>query len=631
MPGEEAGYSAVPGGALYPDGEDAQAALLATLQQWFASADARRGDYYDRWMRHHRLYRSYVELDKTDWRSKVFMPYSFSIIETVAPRLLSEVPKFVVMPMSPDDVESALAMESLMDRSTSATDLYLELTKAVKSALKYGTGILKNFHRRDIYRAQRAQPIFEPVTLMMPTPQLGMDGQPAMSLDGNMMFSDREVTIDNRQVGTQMVPYEYVGYDGPASVFVDLFNFWVAPEATDMEDARYVIHRTYKEMGEVLRLVNEGVYQLPPSMTPEDVTDVDDEPLSRRLQAIGIGGSSADTTRKPVELLEFWTKDGRVATMANRKAVLRHDQNPFNHGMKPFSRFVDYLQEGEFYGVGEIEAIEGLQDVQNALVNSRVDNVKLNVHSMFAINKEAVKDPRHLQVRPGGVVEIQGDFPVSEAFQRIDFGDVTASAFAEVAEMERQIERVTGVTAYQTGTDSPSLNDTATGVALISEQGNTKFAMKLRLIELTGLRPLARQWGSIIQQFTTEEQMVRVLGVDGQWVFQAISPESIQGALDFDIQVSSTTQTETIRRQQDIMLVQLLAQVWPQAIPSLVRDLLRDFGRKNVTEYMVGGMMPGMQPMLPPGAPPGPPSAGPGAPGAGIPQQLQPEGQAQVG
>jgi hypothetical protein len=282
-------------------------------------------------------------------------------------------------------------------------------------------------------------------------------------------------------------------------------------------------------------------------------------------------------------------------------------------------RFIDYLQEGEFYGVGEIEAIEGLQDVQNSLVNARVDNVKLNMNTMVAVNKEAVHDLRALRTRPGGIIEVNGDFPVSEAFERVDFGDVTASAFAEVAEMERQIERVTGVTSYQTGIDSPSLNDTATGVALISEQGNTKFAMKLRLIELTGLRPLARQWGSILQQFATEPRLVRILGPDGSYLFQSFDPESAAGALDFDIQVSSTTQTETIRRQQDIMLVQLLAAVWPQAIPALVRDLLRDFGRKNVVEYMAGVPMP--QPAAGPGVPPG---QGQPAPGQAAPQPLPP-------
>ena len=592
MPDDEAMTAETPGGRFYPQSEDDHAILLSTLMQQFTAADVRRQEFYDRWQRQHRLYRSYVELDKTDWRSKVFMPYSFSVIETILPRLLSEPPKFVVMPVGEDDVEPASSLEQLLDYSVQRTDFYLEVTKAVKSALKHGTGILKSFHRRDMYIGHKAQPIMEARTAMMPVPVPGLDGQPGMDLDGNMMFEDQEVTLGNERVGTQMVPYEYVGYEGPSSSFVDLYNFWVAPEATDMEDARYVIHRTYKEMGELLELVEKGVYQLPPNFGPEDISDVEDEPLARRLSTIGMGGSSSDPTRKPIELLEFWTRDVRVATVVNRKAVVRHDRNPFNHQMKPFVRFVDYLQEGEFYGVGEIEAIEGLQDVQNALVNARVDNVKLNMHSMFAVNKEAVDDLRSLRVRPGGVVEVHGDFPVRDAFDRIDFGDVTSSAFAEVAEMERQIERVTGVTAYQTGVDSPSLNDTATGVALISEQGNTKFAMKLRLIELTGLRPLARQWGSLLQQFTSEPRVVRLLGPNGQFLFKTFDPESVQGALDFDIQVSSTTQTETIRRQQDIMLVQLLAAIWPQAIPPLVRDLLRDFGRKNVVEYMGGGQDP---------------------------------------
>lgn len=631
MPGEEAAYSEVPGGRFYPQSEDEHGVMLGTLMQQFTAADTRRQDYYDRWQRQYKLYRSYIELDKTDWRSKVFMPYSFSIIETIVPRLLSEMPKFVVLPMGPEDVDPARAMETQLDYCVAQSELYLELTKAVKSSLKHGTGILKNFHRRDIFRGHRAQPMMEPRMAMMDLPVPGPDGMPGMGLDGQMLFQSRQVQLGMDRVGTQMVPYEYVGYDGPAAAFVDLYNFWVAPEATDMQSARYVIHRTYKEMGELVKLVNDGIYRLPENFTPEDITQVEDEPLARRLSNIGMGGSSSDYTRKPVELLEFWSRDGRVATVANRKAVIRHDTNPFDHQEKPFVRFVDYLQEGEFYGVGEIEAIEGLQDVQNSLVNSRIDNVKLNMHSMFGVNKEAIDDLRSLRVRPGGIVEVKGDIPVREAFERIDFGDVTASAFAEVSEMERLIERVSGVTAYQTGIDSPTMNDTATGVALISEQGNTKFAMKLRLIELTGLRPLAKQWGSIMQQFTTQQRLVRMQGPDGAFLFQTFDPESIQGSLDYDIQVSSTTQTETIRRQQDIMLVQLLAAIWPQAVPALVRDLLRDFGRKNVQEYMAPALPPGMMPpgMAPPGQGPlgqGPPGQGQMAPPVPGPEQMAPPG-----
>jgi hypothetical protein len=426
----------------------------------------------------------------------------------------------------------------------------------------------------------------QPQMARMQQPVIDETGKQVLDTEGEPVFEDQEVEVGQVQVGMALMPYEYVAYDGPAAEAVDILNFWPAPEAEDIESARYVIQRVYRDMSDVLRHVEEGHYRLPPNLGPDDITQTEDEPLAKRLSIIDMGGVVSDATRKPVELLEFWTKDNRVITMANRKAILRVQKNPFNHGMKPYVRFVDYLQEHEFWGVGEIEVLEGLQDLHNALVNQRIDNNRVSMNGMWAVNRDAIIDLRQIRSRPGGVIEVNG--VPKENIERFDPSDVTSSAFQEAAEAERLIEKVTGVNAYTMGTDSPSMNDTATGVAVLSEQSNSKFAMKLRLIEELALVPLAKQWGSIIQQFTSQERMLRILGPDGAWLFVSFDPESIQGALDYRILAESTAQTETIRRQQDMTLLQLLASVWPYAVPQLVIDLLRDYGKKDLASYMMG-------------------------------------------
>lgn len=588
MPDEDATYAPY-GEDLYPASEDEHALIVTWCQQTFLAADSARRTFEDRWSRFHKLYMSWVQLDKSDWRSKVFIPFVFSTVETIAPRLVAELPKAMVAPMGPEDTVPAQAMETLLDWSADNSDLHLELIEGVKSMLKYGTGILKTFHRQDLRTAYHMVPQVEPVYATQQVPVTDpTTGQPFTDLNGAPQFEENQVMVGMNQGAPALEPYTYVAYDGPAAESVDIFNFWVAPEATDIQNARYTIQRSFREMSHILKKVEEGVYRLPPEMGPEEITSVNDEPLAKRLSSIDMGTTNTDPTRKPVELLEFWTDDNRVITIANRKAVLRVQDNPFQHQEKPYVRMVDYLQEHEFWGVGEIQAIEPLQDIYNALVNQRIDNVRLNLNSVFAVNKEAIDDPRQLRLRPGAVIETKGDMPVQEAFQRVDLGDVTQSAFLEASEIERVMEKITGVTAYQTGADNPNLNDTATGVALISEQGNTKFNMKLRLVELMALKPMFRQWGAIIQQFTPAERVIRMLGPNGQWLFQSFDPESIQGALDYDIEASSSAQTDTVRREQDLTLLQTLSAVWPYAVPKLVQDILQDYGKKDLDAYLMG-------------------------------------------
>lgn len=634
MPDEDATYAPY-GEDLYPRSEDEHAQIITWATQAFQAADSARQQFADRWERHHKLYSSFVHLDKDDWRSKVFIPFAFSIVETIAPRLVAELPKAVVAPVGPEDTVPAKAMETLLGWSADQSELHLELIEAVKSMLKYGTGILKTFHKQDLRTAYHMVPQVEPVYATQQTPVIDpATNQPFVDIQGQPQFESQQVMVGMNQGPPTLQPYRYVAYDGPAAESVDIFNFWIAPEATDIQSARYTIQRSFREMSHILEKVQEGVYRLPENMSPEEITSVQDEPLAKRLAVVEMGGATSDATRKPVELLEFWTNDNRVITIANRKAVLRVQDNPFQHQEKPYVRMVDYLQEHQFWGIGEVQTIEGLQDIINALVNQRIDNVRLDLNSVFAVNKEAIDDPRQLRLKPGGVIEIKGDLPVAESFQRVDLGDVTQSAFLEASEMERIMEKITGVTAYQTGADNPNLNDTATGVSLISEAGNTKFNMKLRQIELMALKPLFRHWGAIIQQFTPSERIVRMLGPNGQWLFQSFDPESMQGALDYDIEASSSAQTETVRREQDLQLLQTLAAVWPYAVPKLVQDILQDYGKKDLDAYLMGpqASLGGQDPMallqqsqqmaepVPPGANP---NTGMPAPTPGQQQQQQ--------
>jgi hypothetical protein len=241
--------------------------------------------------------------------------------------------------------------------------------------------------------------------------------------------------------------------------------------------------------------------------------------------------------------------------------------------------------------VGEIEPLEGLQDLENMVVNSRIDNVRLVLQAMFAVNVEEIEDLRDLRVRPGGIIRVKnkGMLP-AQAVHRVDFGQVNPEAFKEASEAERLAEKVSGVSAYQTGTDNPNLNDTATGVALISEQGNARFALKTTLAELTGLTRVARHFGAIIQQFWDTPRVIRMLGPRGAYAWQTLTPEGLQGALDYDIEAASTTQTDTIRRQQTMSLFQLLFGILPpQGQIAMIEDVLEVFGKKDTERYM-GGM-----------------------------------------
>ena len=587
MPGAEVGYLGGPD--LFPKTVDEHAELVGWCQQAFTAAKSAKQAREDKWRKYHRTYRSYIDKDaQSSWRSALFIPYTFSVVEAITPRMVASMPTFVCDPVGPEDVMPAKLMEQELRRSAEQVGLHVELTKAVKSALKYGTGILKNFHFEDVRRAYEKVPVMEEVPVEVP--ELLPSGEQLEDMTGagqmTQQMTQQQKVDENGQPMFEWVPYEYLAYSGPKSVWVDPFHFWVAPEATDLDDARYTIERMWRDQSHIIKLLKEGVYRLPEGVNSIAETFPTDEDI--REEVVGQGGQRNDDTRRPVELLEFHTNDGRVITFMNQTTVIRVAENPYWHGEKPYTYFVDYLQEGEFWGVGEVEAIEGMQDLVNALYNQRVDNIRITMDAMFAINAKAIEDERDLVIKPGGVIRIAGDFLPQEAFQRIDLGDVTGNAFAEAEQLEQLIERVSGIGGYQLGQVEEGQNRTATGVSLITEAGSTKFALKVQLMEKMGLRRLARQWGALVQQFLEEDRTIRVLGINGQWFFPSLTPEAIQGNLDYEIDVASSTVTESARIEQSMMLFQTLAPALPQAVPKLAQDLLEAAGKKDMMPYMMG-------------------------------------------
>ena len=74
----------------------------------------------------------------------------------------------------------------------------------------------------------------------------------------------------------------------------------------------------------------------------------------------------------------------------------------------------------------------------------------------------------------------------------------------------------------------------------------------------------------------------------GGW--QAITPDSIGGRFDFDIEAESSAQTISARREQTLSMAAQLMQD-PYMRPRPIReDLLKEFGRKNPEEYLYSDM-----------------------------------------
>jgi hypothetical protein len=627
---------------LYPADEKEQKLLAVAVQKRFQAAERARQPYEVTWLRYYKAFRSYRKMRKPgQWKSNVWMPITFTVIETILPRVCAAIPSAKVNPIGPEDVEAGETLEEALKWAEDKSDLYPEQVKGVLSALLYGTGVLKTGVIERFGANIVQEPLLEETSQQVATGEQDIDGNPLM------MTQQAQTQVIDPTTGQPQMTFtrqEYLEYRGPHAECVDIENFFPDPLGDDVQTCRWVIHRVYRDRAHMEDLFAKKVYRLPDYADAENwdrkVEGAITYAAVKRLNEIELGGQEVDQDQ-PKDLfpvLEMWRKGAKgaveVVTVAGERGegvLLRAQRSPYAHNLLPFIRIVDHLVPHEFWGIGEVEPIEGIQDALNQIWNARLDNIKLTLNQMFAVVIDYLENPSDLIVRPGGIVRMKEGLPLNQVFDRIDLGDVTGNAYTEAQELERESEKTSGVSPYQTGQDSPAYNRTATGVALISEQGNTRFSFKTKLAEATGYKTLVRMYASLLQQYVPDDLMLRIKSgeaemkqqmamqmaqqqfqmmiqqgadpamaqqqamamipqIDPMDGWKAVTQDSIMGRFDFDIVAESSAQTESMRREQTLSLAGQMMQD-PYMKPRPIReDLLREFGRKNVDDYLYSDM-----------------------------------------
>ena len=522
-----------------------------------------RNPFKEKWDRFYNMYRSHLNDTAYPWQSNIWVPYSFSTVETLAPRMLANRPQIDVMPREAADEQYADIQSKLIDFEWEAMNADDIMEGAVKSQLMYGTAIVKVYWKTDKAQVVKKEQVDETF------PELGT------------VEEEVEETI----------------FDGPEIELVDLYDFFWDPRAIDMESARWVAHRTYQTFDHLEQLQKEGVYKNVALLKDATLVSGDDEKASRR-GTLGIAMpdelASKNEGKNVIELIEYW-EDEKVITVANRGIVIRDEANPYRHGKKPFVRIVDQSVPHEFLGIGELEPIETLQYELNDRRNQRMDNITLVLNRMWKVKNGANVDEDELVSDAGGVVHTDN----MDGIEALQMPDVTSSSYNEETLIKGDIQQTTGVSDFTRGVGSESLgNDTATGISLIQEAGNARFKLKIRNLE-AGIEEIGRMMVSLNEQFLTEEKSIRVLGDEGiEWT--TIKPDDMRGNFDVMVQSGSTLPSnEAVERKQTMEMFQIFAGDPEVDQRELKRMVLDTFGIKNIDKLLTppAGVGPQEQPI----------------------------------
>ncbi len=532
----------------------------------YNEAEQARRTREGKWQTWYKLYRSYAEKrDTGDRRANLFIPYVYSIVETVVPRLIAAVfssrPYIGILPVKEEAIENAKDMENLIDyQLTQKIGIIGVATSWFKEALIYGTSILKVGWE------------YEEDEVWVDEPLMEIFGFP---------------------IGSRRVKKVQPVKDDPLVEHIDLWDFYIDPRAKDIDEADYCIHKVFRDISYLKRMEEQGIYK-----NIDEVVKVSKEGagswyeegvgttafetgMNTRLGLIGM--QSIDKPSNKIEILEYWTDD-RVIAVANRSVVIRNDENPYHHRKKPFVRLVDVLVPHEFYGIGEIEPIEDLQYELNSLRNQRMDNINILINRMWKVIRGADIDVRQLVSRPGGIIEVDD----MDDVQELQMTDLSGNAIENVIEMvRRDMDNADGVYDYARG-ETTDRRETATTAAILSRAANERFNLKVKLIEDLGMRRLGMLLTQLNQQYIDTEKAIRILGQDGM-NFYSLSPENIRGQFDImplGSSVDPITNKEN-KLQSYINLYTILKDSPYVNHPELIKKILEAADIKDLNKFIV--------------------------------------------
>ena len=503
--------------------------ILAKIQ----AADDDIRDKKDNWMLYYKLYRNYREHLATKGRANEGLPLAFEWVEIGKSRLFKEFtdrkPYVRVRGQEPADDEPARGIQIYQNYQYGLAKYKQMIYKAASQVYKYGTCIVKYGWKYETGRKMIYQPVFP----------------------------------DYPEAGIVPVMQDVVTYDNIFFDVVDLFDFWIDPEAIDIDEAEWCADRVRRTIDYLEGKAKQGIYKNIAALKADLMNGIEDTGGSEndpfKIEKRNIEGHHANLggLLKPVEIKTYYTND-RIVSIANDKFIIRDEENIY--GRKPFRRGVIIGNEHEFYGIGLIEAGASLARLLEDILNNGLDSLNFVINPERIIDETRIDDAE-LTSQPGNVIHTVGD--VNTAIRWSEMPDISQSLFQFFALLNEVSKRGTGITDYITGQGGGS--DTATEAQLMTSQSTLRINSHIEMFGDTLVGPLAGDVHELNKYFVTDEKYVRVTAMGkNPYELVRITPDMFGANVDFVWEHEGRELDQMVQVQQ---LNQALAQA--NAMPSL--------------------------------------------------------------
>ena len=560
--------------------------------------------YDDTWGRMLDLYKGKHFPEGLDDEDRIAINIAFSTINVIFPSISVNHPKIEVMANRPEDEDRAVITEAIINYWWRHYDFRTPFRRAAKDFLVIGHGWVKVGYRFvEKFEAMDPEEKRESIAEMTSQTDLYAADNPELAAS---LPTDEEIEANVPDSKAVIVE------DRPFLERISPFDMFVDPEATSLEDAKWIAQRIVRSLEEVKE---DQRYRSSArrSVKADAALSADWMSESQRKKM--------DSDLDRITVWEFYDLQDETICVFTEGAddyLIEPREMPYAFG-HPYEFIANYEVPDEFYPIGDLEMVEApqqeLNKTRSQMMNHRKKYGRKYLYRASALGPdgrqglESNEDNIAIEV-------IDDNLPLQDILMPVPITPMSGDLYQYSQIIESDMDKVSGVNEYARGA-TPEVRRTATEAAMIQDASNARSADKLALIEL-GIGKIARKVLMLAQQYMTDKQVARVVGAEGQQFWFDYEVEDIEGEYDFSVEGGSTQpQNDTFRRQQAVAMMNSLSPLIGTVIDpaQIAKHVLQfGFGIKSPGKFILppmpaGPMGPDGQPM-PMDGPMGPPQGG---------------------
>lgn len=477
------------GQATYAPTEAEQAAL-ALAERLYSKAKKARSKYDRHWAKYYRLFRGQQwDTRRPSYRHSEIVNHIFKTIQSTVPIQTDNRPRFEFLPEEPQDLELSTILNQAAEADWTKGNWGLQQLETVYDANFYGTGLSSLTHDKK--------------------KNYGTGGLCYDSADPLYFFPDPDARDINKDCG-------FVVYAEPVDIsklkrdYPDKAKFLKADlqdlsgsSKNDMGAERMAIPNDNWNSaadGVMDQAGKDKCLKITVWISPEFLSDDYEEKAKQQTGPDGLEQTIYEQIAK-------WPK-GRKIVVAS-KVVLENDANPYDDGEIPFQRLLNYVLPREFWGISEVEQLEGPQKTFNKLLNFALDVLTLMGNPIWVVDNSSGVDTDNLVNKPGLVVEKNQGSEV----RREEGVELQPYVLQLTEKMVEWFDSVSGSQDVSRGVQPTGIT-AASAISSLQEAAQTRLRQKARNMDFY-LQDLGRHWLSRTLQFTTAPQIFRLTNQQG--------------------------------------------------------------------------------------------------------------------